>query len=118
VADKTRTLRGDKPAKTVVKLDKGGKGIHPLSGLYYWLALWGKLAPTNKNVFAHPHAGENLVFTFPNTEQKIRINPERDYVKALEVLEKYGPENDVPEEIIKQAQDYVEHYDFHKESGQ
>ena len=113
VADKTRSLLGDRPLKTAVLIDKGGKGIHPLSGLYYYLALWGKLTPSNKNAFTRPTASDEPTFIFKHEEKQIRIAPERDYDRALSFLEKYGPESGIPEEIITQAREYVEKYNFH-----
>ena len=114
VADKTRALLGDQPAKTAVVIDKGGKGIHPLSGLAYFLALWGKLTPSNKAAFEHPHAHNEPTFMFNIEEKKIRFNPESDYERTLSLLDKYGVEAGIPAEIISKAHEYVEKYDFHK----
>ena len=113
VAEKTRLLKGDTPSKTCLYMDKGGYGIHPLSGLYYYLGTWGKLTPTNKDYFARPTFKNNPVYAFPNIEKAIKVSGEKDYNRVLSFLDKYGKDAGIPEGIITKAHEYVEKYNFH-----
>ena len=117
VADKTRMLKGDKPSKTVLYLDKGGKGIHPLSGLSYFLAVWGKYQVGDKNKFRHPSAAEHPTVVLPKetVEKLIRFRIDTDYEKELRILKEYGPALGVPDWLITKAEEYIQKYNFHHE---